>query len=170
MPGEGNGIPLGLPLPPFAGKRRLSVLMEPEDIVLAEPPPTLRSAGRAAPRAWWPTLERLDALAAQHSAEARSFGSLTWSALTGLNYLTDNSDLDLLLQVHRGTDLHALASGLARIQADAPMRLDGELMRHDGAAVNWREVHAGARELIVKAISGVALLDASLFLPGGMPS
>jgi phosphoribosyl-dephospho-CoA transferase len=170
VPGEGSGIPLGLPLPPFAGKQRLSVLIEPEDIVSTEPPPTLCSARRAAPPEWWPTLDRLDALAAQHGVEARVFGSLAWSALTGLNYLTINSDLDLLLQVHRGADLHALASGLARIEADAPMRLDGELIRRDGAAVNWREFHARARQILVKAIAGVAVIDASLFLPEGMPS
>ena len=39
------------------------------------------------------------------------------------------------------------------------MRLDGELVRDDGAAVNWREFHAGAREILVKTVGGVALLD-----------
>ena len=29
--------------------------------------------------------------------------------------------------------------------------LDGELMRDDGAAVNWREFHAGAGEVLVKS-------------------
>ena len=44
------------------------------------------------------------------------------------------------------------------------MRLDGELIRDDGAAVNWRELHTGAREILVKTLGGVALLDASHFL------
>jgi len=39
------------------------------------------------------------------------------------------------------------------------MRLDGELVRDDGAGVNWRELHSGARELLVKTTDGVALLD-----------
>ena len=46
------------------------------------------------------------------------------------------------------------------------MRLDGELIRDDGAAVNWREFHAGAREILVKTIGGVAMLSASQFFPG----
>ena len=29
MPGEPRGVPLGLPLPPFAGKRRIPLLMRP---------------------------------------------------------------------------------------------------------------------------------------------
>jgi hypothetical protein len=47
------------------------------------------------------------------------------------------------------------------------MRLDGELVRDDGAGVNWRELHTGARELLIKTTDGVALLDANLFLSNG---
>ena len=37
-----------------------------------------------------------------HGVEVRVFGSLAWAALTGLAYLTDRSDLDLLLHVSSG--------------------------------------------------------------------
>ena len=166
MPGEAQGVPLGLPLPPLAGKRRLSLLMQAEDIVSTSPPPALKSARGAAPPAWRPTLDALGELASRHSVEARLFGSLAWRALTGLDYVTDRSDLDLLLHVHRDTDIHRLTAELAGLEAAAPMRLDGELVRDDGAAVNWREFHAGAREVLVKTVGGVALLDRSLFLSG----
>jgi phosphoribosyl-dephospho-CoA transferase len=170
MPHEVRGVALGLPLPPFAGKRRLSFLMRPEDIVSIAPPPTLSLASRVAPRAWRPTLDAFEELASQHCLEARVFGSLAWRALTGLDYLTDRSDLDLLLHVRRDTDLVRLAADVAVIEATAPMRLDGEFVRADGAAVNWREFHAGAREILVKTVGGVALLDTSLFLSATMPS
>jgi phosphoribosyl-dephospho-CoA transferase len=98
------------------------------------------------------------------------FGSLAWRALTGLDYLTDRSDLDLLLHVRRDTDLRRLVADLAEIEAVAPMRLDGELIRDDGAAVNWREFQASPREILMKTIRGVGLLDASLFLVGKIPS
>ena len=39
MPGEAHGVALGLPLPPFAGKRRLSLLMQADDIISTSPPP-----------------------------------------------------------------------------------------------------------------------------------
>jgi phosphoribosyl-dephospho-CoA transferase len=166
MPGEVHGVALGLPLPPFAGKRRLSFLMQPQDIISTSRPLALSSASRGAPREWWSTLDALAALASQHLVEARVFGSLAWRVLTGLDYLTDRSDLDLLLQVDRDTDLPRLAAGVAAIEAAAPMRLDGEFVRDDGAAVNWREFHAGAPQILVKTVGGIALLDTGLFLLG----
>ncbi|MGY3621075.1 malonate decarboxylase holo-[acyl-carrier-protein] synthase [Bradyrhizobium sp. USDA 10063] len=169
-PCERHGVAVGLPLPPFAGKRRLSFLMQAEDVHSIAPPPSLGEAGRMAPRAWRPTLERLDELASLHSVEARVFGSLAWCVLTGLDYLTDRSDLDLLLRIGRDTDVACLVAGLAEIEALAPMRLDGEVVRDDGAAVNWRELHAGADQVLVKTIGGVALLDTSLFLAGEIRS
>jgi phosphoribosyl-dephospho-CoA transferase len=90
-------------------------------------------------------------------------------ATTGLNYLTDTSDLNLLLPIRCCGDLLRLTAGLAAIEAKAPMRLDGELMRDDGAAVNWREFHTGARELLVKTTDGVALL-ANDFVSNGIQS
>lgn len=170
LPGEAHGVALGLPLPPFAGKRRLSFLVPSGDVASSAPPLALRSARSAAPPAWGPTLGRLDDLAARHSVEVRVFGSLAWQALTGLNYLTERSDLDVLFHVRRDTDLSRFIADLAAIEADAPMRLDGEVVREDGAAVNWREFHSGAREVLVKTIEGVALLGASLFLGEGAPS
>ena len=68
------------------------------------------------------------------------------------------------------TDLHRLTADLARIEAAAPMRLDGELVRGDGAAVNWREFRAGAREILVKTVGGFALIERQHFLPKGAPA
>jgi phosphoribosyl-dephospho-CoA transferase len=169
MPGEEHGIALGLPLPPFAGKRRLSFVMRPEDILSTSSPLTLKSALGVASPAWRSTLERLGELASQYSIEARVFGSLAWRALTGLDYLTDRSDLDLLLYVHRETNLRRLATDVAEIDASAPMRIDGEFIRYDGAAVNWREFHVGGREILVKTIDRVAVFDRSSFLLGVAP-
>ena len=163
------GILLGLPLPPSAGKKRLSFLMRHEDVVAALPAPSLASATRAAPGLWEPTLLRLNRLASHHGVEARVFGSLALQFVTGLQYLTDRSDLDLALHVGRNTSLRALAKVIADLEPDAPMRLDGEFIR-DGSAVNWRELHAGAREVLVKTIAGVRLLDADEFISGRIPT
>ncbi|HWL69694.1 MAG TPA: malonate decarboxylase holo-[acyl-carrier-protein] synthase [Geminicoccus sp.] len=169
-PGEWQGVPLGLPLPPSAGKKRLAFLVPAEDIVAVVPSPSMVFASRAAPPSWRPTLLRLGQFAAQQGAEARVFGSLAWQAITGLDYLTGRSDLDFTLHVHRNTQLRPLADELARMEADAPMRLDGELIRGDGCAVNWRELHGGACELLVKTVAGVTLLDTGQFLSGRVPA
>jgi phosphoribosyl-dephospho-CoA transferase len=170
MHGEADGVPLGLPLPPYAGKRRLSVVMQSDDIVSTVSPPQLRIAVGVAPLPWRQTLDKVVTLASRHRVQARIFGSLAWKTLTGLDYMTDTSDLDLLLPISRGTDLIKLTADLAAIEATAPMCLDGELMRDDGAGVNWRELHTGARELLVKTTDGVALLDANLFLSNEIQS
>jgi phosphoribosyl-dephospho-CoA transferase len=166
MPGEASGVTLALPLPPSAGKKRLSFFVEFSDIVSVTRPPSLNDARTSAPRAWWPTLDRLDELVLRHSVEARVFGSLAWRALTGLDYLTDRSDLDLLFDVGLETDLDRVVADVAAIEADAPMRIDGELMREDGAAVNWREFYAGVSQILVKSIESVGLIDRGQFIPG----
>jgi len=168
--GEGDGVPLGLPLPLTAGKRRLSLLVPAHAVISTSPPPLLRSVIRQAPQKWGPTLQRLRGLFARHAIEARVFGSLAWETITGLAYLTDRSDLDLLMHVGAGTDLRQLAHELADIEADAPMRLDGELVRNDGAAVNWRELHDGRGDVVlVKTMTGVVLLDQFRFASHGSP-
>jgi phosphoribosyl-dephospho-CoA transferase len=170
MAGEASGVPVGLPLPPFAGKRRLTFLLRPADVIATTPPPELDDVMPMAPAVWRHALGELEAIASRHAIEARVFGSLAWQALTGLNYLTDHSDLDLLLELRRDTDLHALAEDLAGIEISAPMRLDGELIRRDGAAINWREFRMGTGEILVKTAGGIALLDPSHFLRGEIPS
>jgi phosphoribosyl-dephospho-CoA transferase len=166
MPGEPSGLALGLPLPPSAGKRRLCLLLQTDGIVSIARPPLLNDAYESAPPRWQPTLDRLCGLALRHSVEARVYGSLAWRKLTGLDYLTGQSDVDLLLDVGADTDLDRLAVDVAAIESVAPMRLDGELMRDDGAAVNWREFHTGAGEVLVKHIDSVGLFDRDHFASG----
>ncbi len=166
MPGEPSGTALGLPLPPSGGKKRLAFVLQTNDVASIARPPSLYAATGSAPPSWRPLLQLLGELAFRHAVEARVFGSLAWQTLTGLHYVTEHSDLDLLLDIDRDTDLDRLTSDIAAIEADAPMRLDGELMRDDGAAVNWRELHSGANELLVKHIDGVGLLGRHSFAAG----
>ena len=85
-------IPLGLPLPPSHGKRRIAVALDAGEIIEQKPPPLLADAAASAPSAWQETIGRLLRLYPQ----TRTFGSLAWQHLTGLSYLSDHSDLDLL--------------------------------------------------------------------------
>lgn len=163
-PDETSGLPLGLPLPPGAGKRRVAVVMPPDGVTGHASPLRLREVLAAAPDAWKPTLVRIEGLAARRGVEARVYGSLAWRALTGLDYLTQRSDLDVLLTLPGDGRCARLAADLGRIEDAAPMRLDGEFVRFDGAAVNWRELHAGARQVLVKTIAGIGLVDTGTFL------
>lgn len=170
LPCEANSLALGVPLPPSSGKRRISLLVDIDQVASVARPPLLRQVRAYAPRNWWQTLDRLDALALRHSVDARVFGSLAWQSLTGLDYVTISSDLDLLFEFRRETDIDRFVGEVAAVDAAAPMRLDGELMGADGAAANWREFHAGASELLVKSIERVVLLGRHQFISGAMAS
>lgn len=169
-PGERAGIPVGLPLPPSAGKRRLSFVVQDYQVIAVDRPPTLNAADRHVPDGWLPTLWALRVLATRHDVKARVFGGLGWSVITGLDYLTPSSDLDFLLYLRRDTDIASLLDDLAFVQASAPMRMDGELIRSDGAAVNWKELHAAKGDVLVKSMSGASLCTPMTFLHGGVAS
>jgi phosphoribosyl-dephospho-CoA transferase len=164
LPCEAGGLALGLPLPPSAGKKRICLMVDIDHVASVARPPLLRQARAYAPRNWWTTLDRLDGLALRHAVDARVFGSLAWQALTGLDYVTGRSDLDVLFEFQGETDIDRFVAEVAAVETGAPMRLDGELMGADGAAVNWREFHGGAGELLVKSIERVVLLGRQQFI------
>ena len=85
----------------------------------------------------------------------RVFGALLWEHTTGLPYLTARSDLDLLWSISDERSAALLVEGLRRLDADGPVRLDGELELPDGAAVNWRELANQSGEVLVKTMDGV---------------
>ena len=166
-PGEAGGrIPVGLPLPPADGKRRIGLALPPDAATLRAPV-TLAAARAAAPGAWHPTLDALEALAAGHGLVPRVFGGLLWQSLTGLAYLGPGSDLDLLWPVAGGIDRGVLL-GLARIEAEAPMRIDGEVVLDDGFGLNWRELLAAqdGGDVLAKGLDTVRLRPAAAHLAG----
>jgi phosphoribosyl-dephospho-CoA transferase len=141
--------------------------MDPAGIRSTARPPLLSAAIRVAPKGWAPTLNTLDAVATRYGVEARVFGSLAWCWLTGLNYLSASSDLDFTLSLPRPREFAELMTELAAIDNAAPMRLDGEMVRDDGAGVHWRELYSGAREVLVKTVRQSTLLNSAEIIGGG---
>ncbi len=97
----------------------------------------------------------------------RTFGSLAWERLTGLAYLGEDSDLDLLWDLPEPNRVDCLLAAIAGVERQAPMRLDGEILGRCGA-VNWRELKAGG-EILVKALAGVRLMARGEYLAWGRP-
>lgn len=155
-------IPLGLPLPPSQGKRRIALALAAHDIIASAPPPSLADAAAAAPAAWRETIDLL----LQLLPETRTFGSLAWQHLTGLAYLSDASDLDLLWPLSSARNTSTLPSDIARIAKQAPMRLDGEIVGHAGG-VQWRELTGTDQDdVLVKGPTGVTSMTRAAFLSG----
>ena len=153
-PAEPRGlVPLGLPLPPADGKRRIGFAI-PAGILNPFAAPVLGEARAAAPVAWGPTLDALLTLGARHGLVPRPFGGLLWQTVTGLDYLTASSDLDLLWPLPAAALPPGFLDDLARIAADAPMRLDGEVILPGGVGIQWRELHEAGQttEILAKSI------------------
>jgi phosphoribosyl-dephospho-CoA transferase len=157
---ESDGIALGIPLPPAAGKRRLAVNVSASDVVSTLELPTFWDVAATAPASWRPCLQWLDLLARNFGVNAGVFGSLAWQFLTGKTYISPDSDLDVAWEMPHPKLLHPFLRQLAYMEGEAPMRFDGEIIRRDGAAVNWREIWRGNSALAVK--TAAAVVDCTL--------
>jgi phosphoribosyl-dephospho-CoA transferase len=151
-------VRLGVPLPPAEGKQRLGLRVSLDDIARQAPPLALghvRGHARV-PDAWRAPLAALDAV-----APARVFGAFAWQVLTGLDYVHARSDVDLLWSVHDARSAEALVGALQGWEARFGLRVDGELCLPGGAAVNWREMAGGSRQVLVKRVDGAGLEERS---------
>lgn len=149
-------VRLGVPLPPAEGKQRLALRVPLHDIARQAPPPALAGLVERTdlPPAWQLPLQALLAI-----APARVFGAFAWQALTGLAYVHERSDVDLLWEVGEADAAAHLVAQLQAWERTFGRRVDGELCLPDGAAVNWREYGGAAREVLVKRVDG-AMLEA----------
>jgi phosphoribosyl-dephospho-CoA transferase len=167
---EPDLVPVGVPLPPAAGKCRIALVLPPDGVLQRASPPLLRAAAKVADPGWHATIASLLALGARTGAEPSAFGSLLWQHLTGLPYLSPQSDLDVLWPVPADCDVPSVVAGIAQVQREAPLRIDGEVVFPDGSAVNWRELwnaHRAAHHatVLAKTLESVCLLDIAS-LPG----
>ncbi|MCJ2139916.1 malonate decarboxylase holo-[acyl-carrier-protein] synthase [Methylobacterium sp. E-066] len=158
VPGEGaETVPLGLPLPPADGKRRIGLALPAEHLTRLDGP-SLAEAAVHAPAAWGGTVAALVALGERYGSNPRPFGGLLWQAVTGLVYLTATSDLDLLWPCREPAPT-GLLDGLASIAETAPMRLDGEILLQDGTGLHWRELRDAPEggTVLAKGLDGLGM-------------
>jgi len=164
-----DNVPVGMPLPPAAGKQRIAFTVPEEAVLQRSLPPSLRAVRHAADPEWEPTIRALVTLGACHGVSPAAFGSLLWQYQTGLRYLSPQSDIDVLWPVQAGCEVGSLLAGIASAELTAPMRIDGEVIFSDGGAVNWRELHNALShhepvEILIKSMGGVRLVDAARLL------
>jgi len=156
-----DAVPAALPLPPSHGKQRLAFSIPSGACKVVLPPVLLRDAVRAAPAEWQPTVAALLDLGEAVGMTPRVFGAPLWEHVTGLPYLTAQSDLDLLWSISDERTAALVVEGLLRLDAGGPVRLDGELELPDSGAVNWRELAQSVANLgdkvLVKTMDGIAV-------------
>jgi phosphoribosyl-dephospho-CoA transferase len=157
-------IAVGLALPPAQGKRRIALSVAAHDIARYTPPLLLADAIAHAPAGWQPALAELEAAASNIDLELRVFGSLAWQALSGLPYLTAQSDIDLLWHPQSHAQLQQGIALLAHWERSSGLRADGEVLFGGNSAVSWREwatLKSGDdQRVLVKRTSSAGLVAA----------
>jgi phosphoribosyl-dephospho-CoA transferase len=153
-----GGVPAALPLPPCHGKRRLAFSFPAGAAMTSVPPVLLCEAARTTPAAWQSVVAAVLDIGDTVKIPPRVFGAVLWEHATGLPYLTVKSDLDLLWSISDERTAVLLVEQLLKLEAEGPVRLDGELELPDGAGVNWRELARNSdpgSQVLVKTMDSV---------------
>jgi phosphoribosyl-dephospho-CoA transferase len=132
-------LAVGLALPPALGKCRIALRVASHDLVRHAPPLRLAEVIPHAPAAWQPALAELHDAAINIGIDLRVFGSFSWQSLSGLSYLSPQSDIDLLWHPLSHAQLQQGIALLARWEQSSGMRADGEVLFGGSSAVSWRE-------------------------------
>ncbi|MBI3479538.1 MAG: malonate decarboxylase holo-[acyl-carrier-protein] synthase [Nitrosomonadales bacterium] len=161
-------VAMGLALPPAQGKRRIALNVPADGIARYSPPLLLADAITHAPVEWQPALAELDVAAQDIGIELRVYGSLAWQALSGLCYLSLQSDIDLLWHAQSHKQLRQGIALLVRWEQSSGLRADGEVLFGGSLAVSWREwamLENGAEQrVLVKRERSAELVAASELL------
>lgn len=163
-------VALGMPLPPEIAsnkKVRLAFVVHRDEIARSEDPVHLLDMTAALPSRWQPAYQDLCKEIASQQLELRVFGSFAMQAITGLPYLRDSSDIDLLFAPRTSQQLAAGLSVLSHYKKLLP--LDGEIVFPSGRAVSWKEwlqVSTSRQNiyLLTKSLQNVALVRADILL------
>ncbi|WP_188564233.1 malonate decarboxylase holo-[acyl-carrier-protein] synthase [Undibacterium terreum] len=153
-------ISLGLALPPDpidGSKRRMALSIGAQHVARRQRPLSLLDAAPSAPERWREALALLDAAAKERGFCLQVFGSLAMQRLTGMQYLTPRSDIDILFRPDSSEQLQAGLDLLADLSNRLP--LDGEVIFPGEQAVSWKEVAAG---IAATGVNGTRVLSKCL--------
>jgi len=150
-------VSVGLALPPTPHKRRIAFELPRSSVRDVSAPPLWEDcAFRNVP-----AVEPIRAAAEAGGVELRTFGSHAWQHLTGLRYVTKESDIDLLLFINSRKSWEIIRSNLEQAGPDFPPGIDLEIVLNEDASFSWREFSSTPLRLLYKGNSRVWLADKS---------
>lgn len=126
---DGREAFLGLALP---GKKRMAYRVPVEQVRFVDQPPL------------WE-----DALPIFAGHTVRLFGSHAWQALTGLTYVTESSDVDLLLDIHCLEEWEKFLA--QKLTLPPSPKIDLEIVLKGDASFNWAEYVGPAEDILIKS-------------------
>ncbi len=150
---------LGLCFPIGETPRRVAFEASAHQIKSGARPLNLAEAIDASPVHWHAPLHAIDRAFARFKMTACVFGSLAWQAITGMNYLHERSDVDLVIDASRNAG-QAILTQDGRLTDDfgpltaaldaAPFRCDCELRLGYDAACSLAELRGNAKHVLIK--------------------
>jgi len=149
---DGENVCAGLALPPDPHKRRLAFDL-PRVFVreVAEPPLWEDCEADIANG----TVEQIRAAAGAGGVPLRTFGSHAWQHLTGLPYVTKNSDIDVLAFINTRKSWRVIRQELEWIDWSSAPEIDLEIVLGHDASFSWREFSNTSARLLFKGNSRV---------------
>jgi phosphoribosyl-dephospho-CoA transferase len=162
-----NQIVIGFTLPSAPMRTRVLLKADCAAIIAHRRPILLHDAIQFTPKSWRQTIQKLNELFEKSGVTARIYGSLSSEIFTGIKYLDDASDLDLLMEYGEDTKLTELLAQLVNFPAIP--RIDGEILASSGWAVSWRELasafhSAKPRQVLAKSASEISLMPIDHFM------
>ena len=153
-------LALGLAAPALWEKRRLSLTVPRDTVLYHDRFPKAADIRHLLPgrlRGQW--VDLAGALG-ELATNPRVHGSYGWQRITGLDYVTPRSDIDLHMSVFDADIADRAVAALEHFGWKGP-RIDGELLFPSGDAVAWREWQQWRRgsvdRIMVKRLYGVVL-------------
>lgn len=164
----GEGVHCGIPLPAENGKRRIAFIAPMSSIMSHSGLPELEKCLRLLPQERQLQLSELLDSCRNGNFNPEVFGSLAWQHLTGLNYLHEDSDIDLRFRVRDSRELERLAAILRGFRQPCAELCDIEVELWNGMAFSWREFMLESSQLMMKTVNDVFLIKKTS-LPFGTP-
>jgi phosphoribosyl-dephospho-CoA transferase len=152
---ENNKICLGFPFPPSLGKLRLSCELSMEKIGTIKKLPNLMESRKAFPEDSSEALDKLQIALNGKKLSAYTVGSIAWETLTGVSYVTGNSDIDLLFIIDNKEEFEELDAILEKWHSEMKRKCDIEIMFPNGNGFLWKEYRQSNSEVLVKGNSKV---------------
>lgn len=155
----------GVPLPPAQGKRRLGARLPWAGLLAHRAPLSLYELAESPllPPGRSVALDRLARALETLAVAPCVFGSAAMQALTGLEYLGPDSDLDLLWRPMDAEQCQAVTQVLLRWQAEEGWSVDGEMLFGEDDAVSWREwlrtASGSDGQVLVKSLRAARLVS-----------
>jgi len=155
---DSEELSLGFCLPPADNSHppvRIGVASYEADVTaISRPPDFFESAPRL--QIAVPLTGCLDPL--RRFFDVRVLGSRMWQALTGVRYVREESDLDLVLDWRGSGDLEEISSTLTEASAHSGIRLDAEISVPALGEIHWSEWFSESPSVLVKSCDAVRLL------------